>query len=95
MLAQFICVEHNLVRLLEEKLAADWIGNAVESKRRLKRAGVIAAAADCDVPPTPSPTGSKPWADCLCGWLSRFTQRGVKFIRWLCAGPTAFARPVE
>lgn len=80
MQAQFICIAHNLMRLLEEKLAAGGIGNAVESKRRMKRVGMMAGASGRE-----EPAGESRWAGCLRAWLSRFTQRGVKFIRWLRA----------
>jgi hypothetical protein len=77
MQAQFICLAHNLMRLLEDKLANEGIGNATEIKRRAGRSG----------PPPGDGVDSStpPWPDCLREWLQRFTQRGVKFIRWLRA----------
>ena len=77
MQAQFICLAHNLMRLLEDKLAGEGVGNATEIKRRAGRSG----------PPRVDGADSSPsrWADCLREWLQRFTQRGVKFIRWLRA----------
>lgn len=78
MQAQFICLAHNLMRLLEDKLAKEGIGNATEIKRRAGRS---------DEPPVGAGAAPSPprWADCLREWLQRFTQRGVKFIRWLRA----------
>jgi len=78
MQAQFICMAHNLMRLLEDRLAEEGIGNAIEIKRRAGRSGA---------PPTgDGAVSTQPrWADCLREWLQRFTQRGVKFIRWLRA----------
>jgi len=77
MQAQFICLAHNLMRLLEDKLAGEGIGNGSETKRRAARSGP---------PPGDGAAPSPPrWADCLREWLQRFTQRGVKFIRWLRA----------
>lgn len=77
MQAQFICLAHNLMLLLEDKLAAEGVGNAAEIKRRAGRSRPPAGDG-------PAPSQSR-WADCLLGWLQRFTQRGVKFIRWLRA----------
>ena len=78
MQAQFICMAHNLMRLLEVKLAEEGIGNAIEIKRRAGRSGAPPTG-DRDVSTQPR------WADCLREWLQRLTQRGVKFIRWLRA----------
>lgn len=77
MQAQFICLAHNLLLLLEDKLAGEGVGNAAEIKRRAGRSGP--PAGDGPAPPTPR------WGDCLREWLQSFTQRGVKFIRWLSA----------
>lgn len=82
MQAQFICLAHNLMRLLEERLAKQGVRNEMEERRRAERSGLepkqrrVLAIID----PTPPR-----WAECLRGWLARFTQRGVKFIRWLRA----------
>ena len=77
MQARFICLARNLMRLLEDTLAAEGIGNATETTRRAGRSG----------PPSGDRVESSPprWADCLRQWLQRFTQRGVKVIRWLRA----------
>ena len=69
---------HNLMRLLEDRLAEEGIGNANEIKRRAGRSGAPPTG-DRDVSTQPR------WADYLREWLERLTQRGVKFIRWLRA----------
>jgi len=76
---------HKLMRLLEDRLAEEAIGNAIEIKRCAGRSGA---------PPTGDGAASTQprWADCLREWLQRFTQRGVKFIR--CASPTPGSMPV-
>ena len=76
---------HNLMRLLEDRLAEEGLGNAIEIQRRAGRSGA---------PPTGDGAASTPprWADCLLEWLQRFTQRGVKFIR--CASPAPGSMPV-
>ena len=68
----------SLMRLLEDRLAEEGLGNAIEIQRRAGRSGA---------PPTGDGAASTPprWADCLLEWLQRITQRGVKFIRWLRA----------
>jgi hypothetical protein len=69
---------HNLMRLLEDGLAEEGIGNAIEIKLRAGRSGAPSTG-DGAVSTIPR------WADCLREWLQRVTQRGVKFIRWLQA----------
>jgi hypothetical protein len=66
------------MRLREDRLAGEGIGIPIEIQRRAGRSGA---------PPTGDGAASTQprWADCLRGWLQRFTQRGVKFIRWLRA----------
>jgi len=61
---------HNLMRLLEHRLAEEGIVNANEIKRRAGRSGAPSTG-DGAVSTQPR------WADCLREWLQRFTQRGV------------------
>jgi len=73
------------MRLLEDGLAEEGIGNANEIKRRAGRSGAPPTG-DRDVSTQPR------WAECLGEWLQRVTQRGVKFIR--CASPAPGSMPV-
>ena len=71
--AQFICIAHNLMLILEGCIEKEGIRNDIEDKRRNKRLDKILA-------------NSKAGKKTLPYFLSqpkRATQRSVKFIRWL------------
>ena len=73
MQAQFVCITHNLMLILEGCIEKEGIGNEIENNRRNMR--LVKALA-----------GSKISADKLPAFLKqpkRATQRSVKFIRWL------------
>jgi Transposase DDE domain len=73
--AQFICLLHNLLLLVEARLLSEGIENQAELARKAKelaRAQEQAAAAGRKLP---SPVVA----------LQRFTQRSVKLLRWLRA----------
>lgn len=71
--AQLICVLHNLIQILEERLRREGIENVAEIARRkktLQRVQAMAAAAGRKIP------------DCVV-LLQRLTQCSVKLLRWL------------
>lgn len=71
--AQFICLLHNLVEILEETLRLEGIENVAEIKRKRKvfaQAEAIAVAAGRKFP------------SCVAA-LQRLTQCSVKLLRWL------------
>jgi len=71
--AQLICVLHNLIQILEEKLRLEGIENVAEIARRkktLERMQAMAAAAGRKIPA------------CVVV-LQRLTQCSVKLLRWL------------
>ena len=73
MQAQFICLAHNLMLILEQLLKKEGVENEIENNRRLKRLDKALA-------------GIKIRKDKLPAFLTtpkRPTQRSVKFIRWL------------
>jgi len=73
MQAQFVCIAHNLMLILEGCLEKEGIGNVIENNRRDKRLEKALA-------------GSRINSEKLPAFLKqpkRATQRSVKFIRWL------------
>ena len=73
MQAQFVCIAHNLMLILEGCLEKEGVGNEIENNRRNKRLEKALAS-------------SKIGNDKLPIFLKqpkRATQRSVKFIRWL------------
>jgi hypothetical protein len=73
MQAQFVCIAHNLMLILEGYLEKEGIGNEIENNRRNKRLEKNLAR---------SKIGNKKLPDFLIK-PKRATQRSVKFIRWL------------
>ena len=73
MQAQFVCMAHNLMLILEGCIEKQGIRNDIENNRRNKR--LKEALANCKA-------GKKTLPDFLTQ-LKRATQRSVKFIRWL------------
>ncbi len=73
MQAQFICLAHNLMLILEQFLKKEGIENEIENNRRLKRLDRALASIKIskDKLPTFLTTPKRP------------TQQSVKFIRWL------------
>ena len=73
MQAQFICLSHNLMLMLEQCLTKEGVVNEVENNRRRKRLDKVLA-------------NSKTRKDKLPVFLTvprRPTQQSVKYIRWL------------
>jgi hypothetical protein len=73
MQAQFICIAHNLMLILDQYLKKEGVENEIENNRRRKRLEKVLA-------------GTKTKRDKLPVFLitpKRPTQRSVKFIRWL------------
>jgi hypothetical protein len=73
MQAQFICMAHNLMLILEQRLRKEGVENEIENNRRRKRLDRALASI-------------KPRKDKLPIFLitpKRPTQRPLKFIRWL------------
>ena len=73
MQAQFICLAHNLMLILEQFLKKEGVENEIENNRRLKRLNRALAS-------------TKIRKDKLPAFLTtpkRPTQQSVKFIRWL------------
>lgn len=73
MQAQFICIAHNLMLILEQCLKKQGIENKMENSRRRQRLAKVLA-------------DTKTKRDKLPGFMTtpkRPTQRSVKFIRWL------------
>jgi hypothetical protein len=73
MQAQFVCIAHNLMLILEGCIVKEGIANEIEDNRRKKRLEVALAK---------SKTDNKKLPDFLV-LPKRATQRSVKFIRWL------------
>jgi hypothetical protein len=73
MQAQFVCMAHNLMLILEGCIEKEGIRNGIENNRRNKRLENILASCK---------TGNKKLPDFLIQ-PKRATQRSVKFIRWL------------
>lgn len=73
MQAQFVCIAHNLMLILEGCIEKEGIGNKIENNRRKKRIEKVLAN---------SKAGDKTLPDFLIQ-PKRATQRSVKFIRWL------------
>lgn len=73
MQAQFVCIAHNLMLILEQCLKKEGVENETENSRRQKRLDNALAS-------------SKTKKDKLPAFLTtpkRPTQLSVKFIRWL------------
>jgi hypothetical protein len=73
MQAQFVCMAHNLMLILEGCIENEGIENDIENNRRSKRLKEVLVK---------SKTGNKILPDFLIQ-PKRATQRSVKFIRWL------------
>jgi hypothetical protein len=73
MQAQFVCIAHNLMLILEGCLEKEGIGNEIENNRRDKR--LKKALASSKISNDKLPAHLKQ--------TKRATQRSVKFIRWL------------
>jgi hypothetical protein len=73
MQAQFVCIAHNLMLILEGCIGKEGIGNEIENDRRRKRLDKVLANSNA---------GDKKLPDFLIQ-PKRATQRSVKFIRWL------------
>lgn len=73
MQAQFVCIAHNLMLILEGCIEKEGINNEIENNRRNKRHKKALAN---------SKAGNKTLPDFLIQ-PKRATQRSVKFIRWL------------
>ncbi len=73
MQAEFVCLTHNLMLLLEDELKEEGIENVVESKRQAQRTREAIEIIH---------RGGKKIPVCLFK-ITRFTQRSIKFIRWL------------
>ena len=66
--ANFICLTHNLMVLLEQQIEkTEGIGNRSEKMRKCKR----------------EEEAKKSGADYVATVMQRFTVRSVKFVRWL------------
>jgi hypothetical protein len=73
MQAQFVCIAHNLMLILEGCIEKEGIGNEIENNRRNKRLEKALVS---------SKVGNKKLPNFLVQ-PKRATQRSVKFIRWL------------
>lgn len=71
--AQFICLLHNLLLGVEDRLLTDGIENHAELKRKAKSLATAQQQAAAAGRQIPSPVLA----------LQRFTQRSVKLLRWL------------
>lgn len=87
--AQFLCLTHNLLKLLEEKLRREGVENRAELKRKEK---VLAATQEL------ATAAGRRLPSCVVA-LQRLTQYSVKLLRWLRSGlaheeawPAALAR---
>ena len=73
MQAQFVCLTHNLMLILEGCLEKEGVGNEIENDRRGKRLERALATSNI----------SKEKLPAFLIRPKRSTQRSVKFIRWL------------
>jgi hypothetical protein len=73
MQAQFVCIAHNLMLILESCLEKEGIGNKIENSRRNKRLEKALASSKISNEKLPA----------FLKQPKRATQRSVKFIRWL------------
>jgi hypothetical protein len=73
MQAQFVCIAHNLMLILEGFLEKEGAGNEIENNRRNKRLEKALASSRIDNDKLPT----------FLKQPKRATQRSVKFIRWL------------
>jgi hypothetical protein len=73
MQAQFVCIAHNLMLILEGCLEKEGIGNKIENSRRNKRLEKALASSKISNEKLPA----------FLKQPKRATQRSVKFIRWL------------
>lgn len=73
MQAQFVCIAHNLMLILEGCLEEEGIGNEIENNRRNKRLEKVLASSKINNEKLPA----------FLMQPKRATQRSVKFIRWL------------
>jgi hypothetical protein len=73
MQAQFVCIVHNLMLILEGCIEKEGIGNKLENSRRSKRLEKALAGSRISIDKLPA----------FFKQPKRATQRSVKFIRWL------------